>query len=191
VLAEARNPFSILTKSTLILRDLALLVDASRRTEVSVNLSIGTLDDDVWRLTEPGTPPPRRRLEAVRRLNDAGVPCGVLVAPILPGLSDRPDQIEEVVAACVEAGATGISSVLLHLRPGVREHYMDWLARARPDLVESYRRRYRRAYLPAGDQQALSTLVHSIAANADRQEGMHAGPADRTEDPSTQLRMQL
>src|SRR5579863_7727197 len=88
VLSERGNPFSILTKSTLVLRDLALLAEAARRTSVRVNLSIGTLDRDVWRLTEPGTPPPDKRLDAVRRLNDAGIPCGVLVAPVLPGLSD-------------------------------------------------------------------------------------------------------
>ncbi len=113
VLADARNPFSILTKSTLILRDLDLLAEAAQRTDVTVNLSIGTLDDEVWRCSEPGTPPPRRRVEAVRRLNEAGVSCGVLVAPILPGLSDRPDQLEEVVTACVrgrgDIGCAGCS----------------------------------------------------------------------------------
>ncbi len=200
VLTEARNPFSILTKSTLILRDLALLVDASRRTQVGVNLSIGTLDERVWKLTEPGTPPPRRRLEAVRRLNDAGISCGVLIAPILPGLSDRPDQIEEVVAACVDAGAVTISSVALHLRPGVREYYIDWLAAARPDLVEGYRRRYRRAYLPAEDQRALNAQVRSFAAHARRQTGpsveaatvlSDVAPVAPTDIPSTQLRMEL
>src|SRR5207248_2455863 len=112
-LGEAGNPFSILTKSTLILRDLQLLQAAARHTEVRCNFSIGTLDESVWRLTEPGTPHPRRRVEAVRKLNDAGIPCGVLVAPILPGLSDRPEQIEEVVAACVEAGAVSIGGITL------------------------------------------------------------------------------
>lgn len=192
-LAEARNPFSILTKSTLILRDLALLAGASRRTHVSVNLSIGTLDDDVWKLTEPGTPPPRRRLEAVRRLNDAGVSCGVLVAPILPGLSDRQEQVEQVVAACVDAGAVSISATPLHLRRGVREHYMDWLAGTRPDLVESYRRRYRGAYLPAAEQRALSARVRSIASHARQPTGHRkdAAPADRNGVLSTQLQMSL
>ena len=104
VLAEAANPFSILTKSTLILRDLDLLAAAAQRTEVQTNLSIGTLDEEVWRLTEPGTPPPRRRVEAVRRLNQAGVPCGVLIGPVIPGLSDRPEQLEAVVNASVERG---------------------------------------------------------------------------------------
>src|SRR5439155_1280621 len=100
-LGQAANPFSILTKSTLILRDLDVLVEAARHTEVRTSFSIGTLDDDVWKATEPGTPHPRKRVEAVAKLNEAGVPCGVLVAPVLPGLSDRPDQLEAVVKACV------------------------------------------------------------------------------------------
>ena len=118
VLAEAANPFSILTKSTLILRDLDLLVAAAARTSVRASLSIGTLDEEVWRLTEPGTPHPRRRVEAVARLNDAGIPCGVLVAPVLPGLSDGDEQLADVVDACVDAGATSITAMYLHLRPG-------------------------------------------------------------------------
>ena len=105
VLAEARNPFSVLTKSALVLRDLDLLAEAARRTDVSVSLSIGTLDEKVWRATEPGAPHPRRRVDAVRQLAEAGIRTGVLVAPVLPGLSDSPAQLEEVVTACVEAGA--------------------------------------------------------------------------------------
>jgi DNA repair photolyase len=177
VLADARNPFSILTKSTLILRDLDLLADAAHRTQVAVNLSIGTLDEEVWRLTEPGTPPPRRRVDAVRRLNEAGVPCGVLVAPILPGLSDRPEQLEEVVTACVDAGAVSIASVALHLRPGVREHYLSWLAGARPDLVERYRRSYRSAYLGPSEQHALAAHVRDLVKAAEAARG-RARPRD-------------
>jgi DNA repair photolyase len=186
VLTEAGNPFSILTKSTLILRDLDLLADAARRTDVGVNLSIGTLDDEVWKLTEPGTPPPRRRLEAVRRLNDAGIACGVLVAPIIPGLSDRPEQIDEVVAGCVEAGAVSISSVALHLRRGVREHYLGWLAGARPDLVDEYRRRYRRPYLPAREQGALAAQVRSSVGRARELAGIGSdGPVTTGQDGPT------
>jgi DNA repair photolyase len=162
VLAEAGNPFSILTKSTLVLRDMDILARAAARAEVGVNLSIGTLDEQVWRLTEPGTPAPRHRVEAVRRLNDAGVPCGVLVAPILPGLSDRPEQLEEVVAACVSAGAVSVTTVALHLRPGVREHYLGWLQGARPELVPAYRRSYRTAYLPGAEQRALAERVEAL-----------------------------
>ena len=164
VLAEAANPFSILTKSTLVLSDLELLAESARRTDVAVNLSIGTLDEEVWRMTEPGTPHPLRRVEAVARLNEAGVPSGVLVAPVLPGLSDRPDQLEAVVRACVEAGARSISPILLHLRPGVREQYLGWLGGERPDLVDGYARLYPRAYAPKATQNELYRLVAEMVA---------------------------
>jgi DNA repair photolyase len=159
VLGEAENPFSILTKSTLILRDLDLLVRAAERTQVRCNFSIGTLDEKVWRSTEPGTPHPRRRVEAVRRLNEAGIPTGVLVAPVISGLSDREDQLHEVVDACVDAGAVSITPLALHLRPGVKEHFFGWLEGAHPDLVPTYRRRYRGSYLPDGVQKAMVAPV--------------------------------
>jgi DNA repair photolyase len=166
-LAEARNPFSILTKSTLILRDLKLLEQAARRTTVRCNFSIGTLDESVWRMSEPGTPHPRRRVEAVRKLNEAGIECGVLVAPILPGLSDNAEQIDEVVAACVEAGAVTLSGIVLHLRPGVRDHYMTWLEANRPDLVDGYKKRYRgRSYLPGKEQDAVTDMVRAAVRRA-------------------------
>lgn len=161
-LAAAGNPFSILTKSTLILGDVDVLAEAARRTDVRANLSIGTLDEDVWRATEPGTPHPLRRVEAVARLNQAGVPCGVLVAPVLPGLSDSPEQLEAVVEACVQAGARSISPLLLHLRPGVREHYLAWLAGARPDLLDRYRQLYPRSYAPRRTQDELAALVRDL-----------------------------
>ncbi len=107
-LSGARNPFSILTKSTLILRDAAALAAASERTEVSVSFSVGTLDRAVWSLTEPGTPPPDRRIEALRRLTAMGIRCGVLIAPVLPGLSDSEAQLRAVAEACAEAGAVSI-----------------------------------------------------------------------------------
>jgi len=162
VLGEAANPFSVLTKSTLILRDLDLLKAAAARTEVRANFSIGTLDENVWKATEPGTPHPRRRVEAVARLNEAGIPCGVLVAPVLPCISDSPEQLEDVVKACVEAGAVSVSALGLHLRPGVKEHFMTWLRTNRPELVGEYERRYRRAYLPSEEQKALSARVRRL-----------------------------
>ncbi len=162
VLGEAANPFSVLTKSTLILRDLDLLQAAAARTEVRANFSIGTLDEDVWKATEPGTPHPRRRVEAVARLNEAGIPCGVLVAPVLPCISDSPEHLEAVVKACVEAGAVSVSTLPLHLRPGVKEHFMSWLRDNRPELVEEYQCRYRRAYLPSEEQKALSARVRRL-----------------------------
>jgi DNA repair photolyase len=165
VLGEACNPFSILTKSTLILRDLDLLVHAASRTDVHCNLSIGTLDEGVWKATEPGTPHPRRRIEAVRRLNDAGIPTGVLMAPIIPGWSDSPEQLEEVAEACVEAGATFVTPITLHLRSGVKEHFLEFLKERRPELHRSLSLRYARsAYLPRHEQRRIEERVHAVVA---------------------------
>jgi DNA repair photolyase len=163
-LSAARNPFSILTKSTLVLRDGALLAAASQGCDVSVSLSIGTLDRSVWRLTEPGTPPPDRRVEAVRRLSELGISCGVLVAPVLPGLSDGEAQLTEVVEACADAGAASIGGVALHLRGPLRGHYLDWLAGARPDLVRLHRGRFRRgAYQEDDERERVEGIVRAAA----------------------------
>jgi DNA repair photolyase len=162
-LGEAANPFSILTKSTLILRDLDLLVAAAARTEVHCNLSIGTLDEAVWKATEPGTPHPRQRVEAVRRLNDAGIPTGVLVAPIIPGWSDTPEQLAEVATACVEAGAVFVTPIALHLRRGVKEHFLAFLKDVRPDLHAEMARRYARsAYLSPAEQREITERVDTM-----------------------------
>ena len=169
VLAEAGNSFSILTKSTLVLRDLELLADAARRTQVRLALSIGSIDREVWRLTEPGTPPPDKRLEAVRRLTDAGVRCSVLIAPVLPGLSDSDDQLREVAAACLQKGAVSVSPVALHLRPGVREHYLVWLAQARPDLLELYAQRFPKgSYQPRAEQHRIAEVVREVVDSTGR-----------------------
>jgi DNA repair photolyase len=177
-LAEHGNPFSILTKSTLVLRDIDLLAEAAKQTNVRVNLSIGTLDQEVWRTTEPGTPNPSRRIRAVEALNAAGVPCGVLVAPVLPGLSDGPEQLEAVVRAAVEAGARSISTVLLHLRPGVKEVFLSRLAKTHPQLAADYRQRYRnRSYAPQAEQQALQDLVRNLIRR-------HGGVAAERDDAS-------
>jgi DNA repair photolyase len=175
-LGEAANPFSILTKSTLILRDLDLLMAAAARTEVHCNFSIGTLDPAVWKLTEPGTPHPRRRVEAVKRLNDAGIPCGVLVAPIIPGLSDGVEQLEEVTDAALDAGATSVTPLVLHLRPGVREHYLSWMSGQDRPLAASTARRYRRSSLPAAEQSAITDPVsRRIRHHRDHHPGSPAG----------------
>ncbi|HEX6331997.1 MAG TPA: radical SAM protein [Actinomycetota bacterium] len=161
-LVDFRNPFSILTKGTLILRDLELLVEASNVTEVSTAFSIGTLDEEVWRASEPGTPHPKKRMEAVGTLNDAGIPCGVLMAPILPGISDDPRQLREVVRAAIDAGATHVSPILLHLRPGVREEFLPWLAERYPDLVGRYEERYRTPYGSPAERDRLGATVGSM-----------------------------
>lgn len=166
-LTDYRNPFSILTKGTLILRDLDLLKEAAKVTEVSTAFSIGTLDEDAWRASEPGTPNPRKRIEAVAALNDAGIPCGVLVAPILPGITDDPKKIKEVVRAAIDARATHVSPILLHLRPTVREEYMSWLAENYPDLVPRYEAMYARSpYGPKEQRNALGRTVGRIISAA-------------------------
>ncbi len=157
VLGEARNPFSILTKSTLILRDIEVLAEAARRTRVQTAFSVGTVDDEVWKLSEPGTPHPRRRLEALARLREAGVPTGVLAAPILPGISDSPVQLQALANALVEAGVESASPIVLHLRPGVKQEYLSWLAEVRPDLLARYDEIYgRRAYAPKAIQAEIT-----------------------------------
>jgi len=168
-LGEAGNPFSILTKSTLILRDLDVLVAAAARTTVHCNLSIGTLDEEVWRATEPGTPHPRQRVEAVRRLNAAGIPTGVLVAPVIPGWSDGEEQLEAVARACLDAGAVSVTPIVLHLRPGVKEHFLESLRRARPALHAEIAPRYgRRAYLPRPVQVAIEARVDAVTGRRRR-----------------------
>ena len=148
-LAEHANPFSILTKSPLVTRDLDLLRAAAERADVTVNFSIATLDERVWRATEPGAPHPRRRIEAMAKLAGAGIRTGALMMPILPGLSDRPEQLRETVAAIDQAGGRLLGIGPLHLRPGVREHFLGWLAEADPKLHADYLRRYAgRAYAP-------------------------------------------
>jgi DNA repair photolyase len=167
-LLAAGNPFSILTKSPMITRDLDLLAEGASRGLVRCSLSIGTLDADVARATEPDAPPPAQRVEAVRRLAAAGIPTGVLVAPVLPGISDGQQQLERVIGAVVEAGAEGVHSLLLHLRPGVKEVFMPWLRDYRPDLVPEYERRYDTAsgYLASRDQRAHSERIRRIVQEA-------------------------
>lgn len=164
VLSEARNPFSILTKSTLVLRDLDLLARAASRTLVRCNLSIGTIDEEVWRATEPKTPHPRQRIEAVRRLNAAGIPTGVVAAPIIPGWSDDPAQLEELTEACLGAGAVSVAPVALHLRPGTKEHFLEFLSATMPDLGRDLSRRYRSAYLPSAERQRITAPVLRVLA---------------------------
>ncbi len=146
--AAARNPFSIITRGPMIVRDVDVLAEASRRADVHVTFSVPTLDDAIWRTTEPGTAPPRQRLRALRTLVDAGIDAGVGMAPILPGLSDRPELLRDVVKAARDAGATGIWTNVLYLRPGTREHFLESLARDWPELLPRYQRQYAgRAYL--------------------------------------------
>jgi DNA repair photolyase len=159
-LRDAANPCSVLTKSPLLLRDLPLLLEIAQRTQISASLSIPTLDERAWRATEPHTPNPRARLEAVAELNRAGIPTGVLIAPLMPGINDAPHQVEPLLQRATEAGATSIGGVALHLRGEVRDVFMGWLQTQRPDLVERYEQLYRRgAYAPREERDRLAGLV--------------------------------
>jgi DNA repair photolyase len=174
-LADFGNPLSLLTKSTLVVRDL----DEFRRLDdaagATVSMSVGTLDEDVRRVVEPGTPPGRRRLEILGRFADGGIRTGVLVAPILPGLTDDEEHLDQVLAACSEAGVTFASGIVLHVRPAIREHFMPWVKRAYPWLYPRYVELYRgRAYAPKAYQQAVQErfarlrLRHGIGGSAGR-----------------------
>jgi DNA repair photolyase len=156
VLTAAHNPFGLITRGPMIIRDVDVLQEASRRAEVAINVSIPTLDMDVWRRTEPGTAPPRQRLRAIRALSGAGIKVNISMAPILPGISDSPEQIEEVVRAARDAGAVGVWANLLHLRSGTREHFFANLARDWPALLPRYRELYRYdAYLPEATKEPV------------------------------------
>ncbi|MER7546788.1 Rv2578c family radical SAM protein [Actinomadura sp.] len=164
-LRDAANPFSILTKGTLILRDLPLLQEAAARTRVSAAVSVGSVDPRLWRLVEPGTPPPRRRLEVCAALNDAGVGCAVLMGPVIPYLSDSPAQLDAAVRQIAEAGATSVSAITLHLRPGAREWFLAWLREHRPDLLVPYARLYRGgSYAPRDYQEGIARRVRELAS---------------------------
>jgi DNA repair photolyase len=162
--AEAANPFSLITRGPMIVRDVDVLAEAARRADVHVTFSIPTLDAEIWRRTEPGTAPPHQRLRALGQLVDAGLDVGVGLAPILPGLSDKPELLAEVVRAARAAGATGVWANLLYLRPGTKEHFLAALERDWPELLPDYERLYaRRAYLPADETKPVKTHVQELA----------------------------
>jgi DNA repair photolyase len=155
VVGESGSPLRIITRGPMIVRDVDVLVEASKRADVSVTFSIPTLDVDIWRKTEPGTAPPQQRLRALKELVDAGVNVGVGMAPILPGLTDKTELMEDVVRAARAAGATGVWANLLYLKPGTKEHYLRALERDWPELLPEYERLYgSKAYLDASEVRA-------------------------------------
>jgi DNA repair photolyase len=157
---DVANPCSVLTKSPLLLRDIELMKQLVEVTDFTANLSVPTLDEKAWRETEPHTPHPRKRLEAVAELNRAGIPTGVLVAPLIPGVNDAPEHVEEILELAGDAGAQSIGGAGLHLRGEVREIWFDWLRSYRPDLLPRYEELYARgAYLPRAEAERLSAMV--------------------------------
>jgi DNA repair photolyase len=188
VLGRAATPIRIITRGPLIVRDVDVLQEAARRADVGVTFSVPTLDPEVWRTTEPATAPPRQRLRALKTLVDAGISAGVGMAPVLPGLSDRPEQLAEVVKAARDAGATGIWTNLLYLRPGTKEHFLEALARDWPEQLERYEGLYAEgAYLPKRAVDPVRAKVRELS----REHGVRDRRTVRLEPPPEPVQLSL
>ena len=183
-LRDAANPCSILTKSPLVLRDVDLLLQIAERTEVTACLSVPTLDEKAWRASEPRTPNPRARLEAVAELNRAGIPTGILIAPLMPGINDAPEQVEEIIALAAEAGAAHIGGITLHLRGSVRKVFFDWLRGYRPDLVPRYERLYARGAYVADAERRRIEHAAGLSRGRRRSEGERFDYRLRSREPA-------
>jgi DNA repair photolyase len=180
--ADLRSPVSLITRGPMIVRDVDVLAELAGRAHLTITFSIPTLDDEVWRRTEPGTAHPRQRLRTIERLASAGLRVGVGMAPILPGLSDRPDQLEAVVRAARDAGASHVWSGVLHLRDGTREHFLATLERHWPELLPRYLEDYRtgpylKAEKTAPVTRAVSTLVSGLGLGGRPREYLSPPPA--------------
>jgi DNA repair photolyase len=157
---DAGNPCSILTKSPLLLRDLPIMQQIAQRTDFSAAVSVPTMDEHAWRATEPHTPNPRARLEAVGELTKAGIRTGVLVAPLMPGINDQPEQVAKILELASEAGASYVTGIALHLRGDVKQLFFEWLKEHRPDLIPRYRDLYRKgAYAAVAERKRLTSMV--------------------------------
>ena len=185
-LEEAETPISVLTKSPLALRDVDLYERMAKRLPVSVNLSVPTLDEEAWRATEPHTPSPSARLDAVAELRRRGIDSGVLIAPLMPGINDTPEQVQPIVDRAKEAGATFLGGVALHLRDEVRDVFFAWLQAKRPDLIPRYEKLYAndRAYMRPAQQQQTTRAVRGWGRR--RSPPSTSGPAARSEYPSAE-----
>jgi DNA repair photolyase len=183
---DEANPCSVLTKSPLLLRDLDLMCEINERTEFGAALSVPTLDEKAWRATEPRTPSPKARLEAVKELTRVGIRTGVLVAPLMPGINDAPEQVEPILELAAEAGAAYVSGIALHLRGEVRELFFQWLREHRPDLLPLYERLYSRgAYMAPAERRRLEELVRGPQPNPDQPaRGRIAAPRPKPERPA-------
>jgi DNA repair photolyase len=191
-LAAFANPLSLLTKSTMIIRDLDVFRRLASVADVSVSMSVGTLDEGVRRVVEPGTPPGRKRLEILSRFADAGIRTGVLVAPILPGLTDDEEHLEEVVAACAAAGVSYAAPIALHVRASIRDYVIPWVERTYPHLVPLYRELYGgRAYAPKAYQEELAARFARVRARHGLQGGSRARPARPLARPRREEQLEL
>jgi DNA repair photolyase len=161
-LAEWKNPTSIVTKGPMIVRDKDVLADLSARADCDVCISVPCVDDDVWASLEPGTAHPLQRLRAVRELVDAGINAGVLMSPIVPGISSKPALLERTIRAIADHGAQFISCNVMHLEGGTRDHFMRWLEREFPRLVDGYKQLYAGKYAPKPYQEEIRKAVAAI-----------------------------
>jgi DNA repair photolyase len=193
-LEAAQTPVSVLTKSPLVMRDVRIFERMARKLPVSVNLSIPTLDEDAWRATEPHTPSPAARLDAVAELRRRGIDSGVLIAPLMPGINDSPEQVRPIVERAKKAGATFLGGVALHLRGEVKDVFFAWLEEKRPDLLPQYEQLYKgRAYMQPEQRRKTTRAVRGWgrgrlrSALADRSSSSatprRTTPASRPEDP--------
>jgi DNA repair photolyase len=184
-LAASRTPLALITRGPMIVRDIDVLSEAARAAGASVTFSVPTIDPEVWRLTEPGTAPPRQRLRALSQLVGAGLDAGVGMAPILPGISDSPESLAAVVRAARDAGATGVWANLLYLRPGTRQHFLDNLARDWPELLPAYERLYRgRAYLGKTEIGPLQRRVAELRRQFDVRDRRTVRLEEQSPDPT-------
>ncbi|WP_168211474.1 Rv2578c family radical SAM protein [Actinosynnema sp. ALI-1.44] len=182
-LADSGTPFSILTKGTVMVRDIPLLAKVSKQVPVGVSVSLALVDRDLQQRLEPGTPSPQARLDMIKRVTDAGLPCGVLVAPVLPKLTDSRDQLEAVLAEIAAAGATGATMIPLHLRPGTKEWFAAWLARERPDLLDDYRDIYARgSYASRSYRDRLAERARPLV----RKYGLEGSSFPRSSKPTVE-----
>ena len=184
---DFRTPIGLITKGTMVLRDIDVLGELSRRAKTTVCFSVPTVDEAVWVKTEPGTPPPRKRLRVLKALVDAGIEAGVGMAPVLPGLSDSPQQLEATVAAAAEAGACFLWANIVYLKPGTKEHFMEFLGRDYPHLLPRYRELFPGAYAPAAAKGPVTTAV----AELKRRHGVADRRAWRAEPPPEPLQLDL
>jgi DNA repair photolyase len=180
---DSGTPSSVLTKSPLLLRDIELMKQVHEAAGFAANLSIPTLEEKAWRASEPHTPHPRKRIEAVAELNRAGIPTGVLIAPLMPGINDSPKQVEEILELCGEAGAVNIGGIPLHLRGEVRDIFFEWLRSYRPDLVPRYEQLYARgAYVGKEERERIQALMRPVRKGGGTRPMRRTGP---DEDPVT------
>ena len=188
-LRDYRTPIGLITKGTMVIRDLDLLVELSERAKATVTFSVPTVDREIWSKTEPGTPPPDKRLKVLKALVEAGIEAGVGMAPILPGLSDSAEQLKATVGAAAAAGACYVWCNVVYLKPGTKEHFMDFLERDFPQLVQRYRELFPggAAYLSSGVKSPILETV----AELKRREGVGDRRAWRAQPPAEPVQLGL